>query len=290
MGMINTRKRWTTISVLLVFVSITLISASGIWADDLPSVPESIKSKGILRVGTKCDYPPDGYLDEQGKAQGIEVSLARQIGKYIFGDESKTEIVCATAANRIPSLVGGKVDLVIATMGISAKRKEVVDFSDPYAWGASSVLVLQDSDIAKLEDLKGRTVVVLKGAWQIPWFEKNLPEAKLMKLDSVSDAMQALIQKRAEAYAHDFMVQTGIDSRNDAVRMLKEYYKIGFRGAGVRKGEAEWLAYVNAAIKKARAEGLIEKWVDKYANPEVKESLKKLWDPAKAPKKGQAAF
>ncbi len=290
MRIINIRKLWTMMATLLAFALLALISAPAIWADDLPPVPESIKSKGILRVGTKCDYPPDGYLDEKGQAQGIEVNLARQIGTYIFGDASKTEIVCVTAANRIPSLVGGKVDLLIATMGISAKRKEVIDFSDPYAWGASSVLVLEDSDIQKLSDLKERTVVVLKGAWQIPWFEENLPEAKLMKLDTVSDALQALMQKRAEAYAHDFMVQAGIDALNDKVRMLKEYYQIGFRGAGVRKGEAEWLTYVNAAIKKAKAEGLIEQWVDKYANPDVKETLKELWDPANAPKEAKAVF
>lgn len=287
MRIINGRKLWMVIATLLAFAMTSLISVPPISADDLPPVPEAIKSKGVLRVGTKCDYPPDGYMDEKGQAQGIEVSLARQIGTYIFGDPSKTEIVCVTAANRIPTLVGGKVDLLIATLGISDKRKEVIDFSDPYAWGASSVLVLQNSDIQKLSDLKGRTVVVLKGAWQIPWFEKNLPEAKLMKLDTVSDALQALMQKRAEAYAHDFMAQAGINALNDKVRMLKEYYQIGFRGAGVRKGEAEWLAYVNAAIKKAKAEGWIEKWVDQYANPDVKETLKKLWNPANAPKQGQ---
>lgn len=287
---IHTSKSLTMMTALLVFVSLIFLSAPVIGADELPPVPEAIKSKGILRVGTKCDYPPDGYLNEQGKAEGIEVSLARQIGTYIFGDASKTEIVCVTAANRIPSLVGGKVDLVIATMGISAKRQEVIDFSDPYAWGASSVLTLEESDIQKLADLKGRTVVVLKGAWQIPWFETNLPEAKLMKLDTVSDALQALMQKRADAYAHDYMVQAGLDSKNTKVRMLKEFYKIGFRGAGVRKGESEWLAYVNAAIKKAKSDGLIVTWVDEYANPEVKESLKRLWDPALVPKEGAAAF
>lgn len=264
---------------------LTILSAGAVYAGDLPPVPDSIKKLGVLRVGTKCDYPPEGFIDEKGKPQGVEVNMARQIAKYIFGDPSKIKISCVTTANRIPSLMGGKIDLIIATMGINKKRKEVIDFTEPYAWNASSVLVLKGSDIQKLSDLKGRTVVMVKGAWQIPWIEKNIPEAKLLKLDRVSDALQALSQKRADAYAHDWAVQLGIDNSNKSVRMLKELYKIGYRGAGVRKGEAQWLAFVNAAIKKMRADGLVEKWLKEYEKPELFATRKKLWNPANAPKK-----
>jgi len=271
----------------LAAVAILALSTAGAWASDLPAVPAAIKAKGVLRVGTKCDYPPDGFLDEKGKPQGIEVSVARQIGAYIFGDPSKTKIVCVTSANRIPSLIGGKIDLIIATMGISKKRAEVIDFSAPYAWGASSVMVLKNSPIQKLSDLKGKTVVVLKGAWQIPWFEKNIPQAKLMKLDTVSDALQALMQKRADAYAHDWAVQIGIVQGNDKVRLLDQLYKIGFRGAGVRKGEEAWRRYVSAAIAKARADGVIAKAIKKYEKPELVKARIRLWDPSQAPKKSK---
>ena len=47
-------------------------------------MPEAIKKQGLLRVGVKCDYPPDGYLDAQGKPQGVEVSLAKQIAALDF--------------------------------------------------------------------------------------------------------------------------------------------------------------------------------------------------------------
>ena len=109
-------------------------------AQGLPPVPEAIKKQELLRVGVKCDYPPDGYLDAQGKPQGVEVSLARQIATYAFGSSDKIELTCVTAANRIPSLQGGKIDLILATLGVSAERAQVVDFSDNYAWGGSDVL------------------------------------------------------------------------------------------------------------------------------------------------------
>jgi len=263
---------------------VTILCAGAVYAGDLPPVPDSIKKLGVLRVGSKCDYPPEGFIDEKGKPQGVEVNMSRQIAEYIFGDASKIQITCVTTANRVPSLVGGKIDLIIATLGIDEKRKDVMDFTEPYAWNASSVLVLKDSKIQKLSDLKGKTVVVVKGAWQIPWLEENIPDAKLLQLDRVSDALQALAQKRADAYAHDWAIQLGIANSNKSVRMLEQLYKIGYRGAGVRKGEAPWLAYVNAAIKKMQVDGLIEKWLKKYEKPELFETRKNLWNPAKAPK------
>ena len=136
----------------------------------------------------------------------MEVNLARQIAAYAFGSADKVELTCVTAANRIPSLQGGKIDLIIATLGVSAERAQVIDFSDNYAWGGSDVLIAKDSPIKSLKELAGKTVIVMKGAWQIGWFEKNVPTAKLLKLDGVSDGLQALLQKRADAFAHDLAV------------------------------------------------------------------------------------
>lgn len=129
----------------------------------MPPVPEAIQKLGLLRAGVKCDYPPDGFIDPSGKPVGVEVSLSRQVAAYAFGSPDKTELTCVTTANRIPTLVSGKVDLVIATIGVTEERAKVVDFSDNYAWGGSDVLVMKDSPLKGLDDLKGKTVIAIKG-------------------------------------------------------------------------------------------------------------------------------
>jgi polar amino acid transport system substrate-binding protein len=251
--------------------------------EGLPPLPASIKAKGVAAVGVKCDYPPDGYLDQAGKPQGIEVEMARQIAVYAFGTSDKAELTCVTSANRVPSLQGGKVDLLIATIGISDERRQVVDFSEPYAWTSSTVMVRKDSPAKKLEDVKGMKVVFVKGAWQIPWFEKNMPGIQQMRLDGVADAMQALMQGRADAYAHDLPVQIPIAKKNKEVRILEGRYQTGFRGAAVRKGDAEWLGYVNASFARMREEGLFAKWIRQHDDPELVEEKLVLWDPKNAP-------
>ena len=256
-------------------------------AQTMPPLPEAIQKAGVVKAGVKCDYPPDGFIDASGKPVGVEVSLARQVAAYAFGSPDKTELTCVTTANRIPTLVSGKVDLVIATIGVTPQRAEVVDFSDNYAWGGSDVLVLNDSPLKGLDDLKGKTIIVIKGAWQIGWFEKNLPEVNMLRLDTVSDALQALLQGRGVGYAHDLAVIKGLAQKNPRVRRLDELYQLGYRGAAVRKGEKEWLAYVNAAIKRAKAEGLVVQWIKKYDQPDLAETTIDSWDLSKVPAKAR---
>jgi polar amino acid transport system substrate-binding protein len=269
----------------IVLLAVAAVCAtSGALAGDLPPVPDALKKAGVVRIGIKCDYPPDGFLDNQGKNQGIEVSLARQIASDALGDAAKAELTCVTAANRIPMLVGSKVDMLVATLGITEERARVVDFSEPYAWGGSDVLVPKGSAIKKLADLKGKTVVVMKGAWQIDWFEKNMSDVKLLKLDNVSDGLQALLQKRADGFAHDFAILVGIAKKNPDTDLVGELYQIGFRGIGVRKGDTAMRDYVNASIKKANDDGKIAEWVKQFVEPELVPATIDTWNLAKVPK------
>ena len=273
-----------TLVFLALALGLALAAGTPSVAQDLPPVPETIKKQGLLRVGVKCDYPPDGYLDAQGKPQGVEVSLAKQIAAYAFGSPDKVELTCVTAANRIPSLQGGKIDLILATLGVSAERAQVIDFSDNYAWGGSDVLVPKDSPIKNLTDFGGKNVIVMKGAWQIGWFEKNVPSANLLKLDGVSDGLQALLQKRADGFAHDLDVLRPIAKKNSDVKLVGEIYQLGYRAAGIRKGEKDWVDYVNAAIAQAKKDGLIAKWVKEHVDADLQQAVIDSWDIAKAPK------
>ncbi len=275
------KKQGFTLTVMAL-LSVAFVGAAQ--AQTLPPLPEAIKKQGVLRAGIKCDYPPDGFLDAQGKNQGVEVNLAKQIGAYAFGSEDKVELTCVTAANRIPSLQGGKIDIILATLGVSEERAKVIDFSESYAWGGSDVLTVQGSPIKSLKDFAGKTVIVMKGAWQIGWFEKNVPTANLLKLDGVADGLQALLQNRAEGFAHDADVLRPLAKKNPRVTLVGEIYQLGTRAVGIRKDEKEWTAYVNAAVSKAKKDGLIEKWIRQYVEPDMQDMVIEAWDMSKAPK------
>lgn len=242
----------------------------GAQAQSLPPLPEAIKSVGLLKAGVRCDQPPYGYKDETGKFAGVEADMAIQIATWAFGSPDKVELTCVTAENRIPQLNGRKVDVLIATLGVTAERARVVDFSKPYRWGGSDMLVAKDSPIKKLDDVDGKTVIMLKGSTQAKWFEDNKPKVDNLRLNTASDALQALKQVRGDAYTHDAATLVVIAAKDPSLRLVGEPFAVSDAAVGVRKNEPEWLAYVDAALDRMKAEGLYAKWIDKWIPADIR--------------------
>lgn len=253
-------------------------------AQPKPPVPADIAKAGEIRVGVKCDYPPEGFLDASGNPDGVEVSMAHQLAVYAFGAGSKAKITCVTTANRVPSLLGGKIDVIIATLGITPARAEVVTFSQPYAWSSQGVLVRADSSYKMLADLDGKPVAFVKGALAIPYFEAHYPAIKALQLDGVSDALQALMAGRVAAYAHDTPVLLSLARRNKRVRLLDKQFEVTLRAAAVRPGDKDLLAFLNASLTRMANEHLFRTWLERYDtnDPDLETKLM-FWDLSKKP-------
>jgi polar amino acid transport system substrate-binding protein len=101
------------------------------------------------------------------------VEMSRQIALWALGSKDKVTFTCVTAENRVPQLLGRKVDFLIATLGVTPERQRVIDFTTPYRWGASDVVVKKDSAIKRIQDLNGKTLATLKGSVQAKWFEEQ---------------------------------------------------------------------------------------------------------------------
>jgi polar amino acid transport system substrate-binding protein len=257
------------VSVLSLLGSVLVVSAATAQTA-MPPVPDAIKSQGVLRAGVRCDQPPYGFQDQNGKFAGVEVDMAVQIAEWAFGSKSKVELTCVTAENRIPQLNGRKVDLLIATLGVTPERARAVDFSEPYRWGGSDVLVPKSSPIKKLDDVDGKTVIMLKGTTQAKWFEDKKPKVQTLRLNTASDALQALKQGRGDAYTHDAATLVVMAAKDPELRLVGELFAISDAAVGVRKNESAWLAYVNAALARMKKEGLYVGWVTKWVAPEIR--------------------
>ncbi len=122
-----------------------------------------IKDRGKLVVGVKQDYKPWGFLDADGKIVGLEIDLARDVADRL-GVE--LELVPVVASNRMEFLQQGKIDLLIATMGDNAKRREVVGMIEPnYYAGGTNVLAPKSAGLTSWEDLRGKDVCAIQGAY-----------------------------------------------------------------------------------------------------------------------------
>lgn len=265
-----------TIAPIGIGSAILIIGTLAAAAQNMPALPKAIKEAGVIRFGVKCDSPPFGSSGPDGKPIGIEVDMAKQIASYAFGSPDKAELTCVTSDARVPSLTGGKIDLILATLGKTQARAEVIDFSDTYFWGTSNIIVAKDSKAQRLADLDGQAVLVVKGGSQVKWIRDNLKNSEVMQLNSTADSVQALLQGRGAGYAGDGGLIATLAANNKNLRVIEEGFDLGTNAIGLRKNEPELKAFVNAALKRLKDEKFYASDAKKYIdNAAVLETMLK---------------
>ena len=165
-----------------------------------PDTIAQIKQRGTIVVGVKNDYKPWGFLDPSGKIVGMEIDLVDEIAKKLG---VKAELIPVTAANRMEFLNQGRIDLVIATMGDTEARRKVVGMIEPnYYAGATNVLAPKSANLKKWEDLKGRKVCAVQGAYYNRRVTQ-LYQPELIVFPTVPDGLNALIGGNCIAFLFD---------------------------------------------------------------------------------------
>ena len=84
-------------------------------AATLPPLPAEVAERKRWNIGVKCDSPPFGYIDVQGKNAGFDVEIAKWFSRFAFGKSNRVTFTCVTTPAREPAITTGRVDLVIAT-------------------------------------------------------------------------------------------------------------------------------------------------------------------------------
>ena len=242
---------------------------------------QDVRGRGKLIVGVKTDYPPLGFLDKKGVNKGLDIDIAKALSKELFGNEDAVEFVPITSENRIPFLTAGKIDLLAATLTIIEERSRDVDFSIPYFITGQTILVRADSRITKYQDLAGKKVATIRGSTGDIAIRELVPDAERIKFERNFEALQALKERRVEAFVQDFVLLFNLLQKNPGLKMAGlQPFRPGRYGLGVRKGDKEWLDFIDQKLTKMKETGEYEKLLDKWFGP-VARALWKLFKPEK---------
>lgn len=228
----------------------------------------AIKAKGVIRIGVFGDKPPFGYIDADGKNQGFDVEIAKEIANDLLGSPDKVEFVLTEAANRVEYLKSDKVDLILANFTQTPARSEVVDFAAPYMNVALGVVSPTGAPITDIAQLKGQTLLVNKGTTADTYFTQNHPEIKLLKFDQNTETFDALKDGRGVALAHDNALLWAWAKENPG-------FEVGIGNVGpaeyiapaVRKGDQALLNWVNEEIATLKQNGKIKAAYEKTLVP-----------------------
>jgi polar amino acid transport system substrate-binding protein len=228
--------------------------ASRTAAPALPKLPAEIANRKRLIVGVKCDTPPFGYIDVRGKNAGVDVEIARWFARYAFGREQRLTFVCAPTAVREPLLTTNRVDLVISTFTYTADRDTRIDFSRAYYKATGRLLVKNNSTIQALNDIRGKRVATTSGSIYDRWMKRCYPDTQVVVVDSVTNAVLAYNQGRADAVMFDDTSLALIAASDPSSKMTDDQFLEAPYGIGIRQGNAQLKRWIDSrlAIMKAK--------------------------------------
>jgi polar amino acid transport system substrate-binding protein len=236
-------------SMLLALLTVSLTGAPSAAA-----TPEEIKARGTLKVGLLIDYPPFGGTDAQQQPAGYDADVAKLLAKSLG---VALELVPVTGPNRIPYLLTNKIDVLIATFGITPERAKQVLFSNPYSSLTIYVLAPKNVTVKAADDLKGLTIAVARASTQDTAISAIAPPGTVLKrFDDDATALQALISGQVQALGASNTVLAELNKNYTQLNMEpKLTLKEQANGMAFRKSDLALQQYANKFITDAEKSG-----------------------------------
>ena len=228
--------------------------------------------KTEIVFGTNAEFAPFEFVNSDAgvidQFDGIDMVIAKQIGEE-NGMTAKIENM--EFDSLIIALKNNQIDAVIAGMTITEERQQEVDFSVPYYQATQVMIVSEDSDIAKADDMAGKKIAVVQGytgetcvadlGYEYEAFKKGT-EAVLELVNGKCDVV-VIDSATAQKYVDD---NPGLKIVEDSSVFENEEY-----GIAVNKGNTELLDKINASIEKMLADGTISAISAQYLDSSVGE-------------------
>jgi polar amino acid transport system substrate-binding protein len=214
----------------------------------LPPLPQEVKDRGRWNIAVKCDSPPFGYIDVQGKHAGFDVEIAKWFSRFAFGKANRVNFTCVTTPAREPALTTGRVDLVIATFTYTADRDTRIDFSRAYYKATGRLLVRNDSPIKSVADLDGKTIATTSGSIYDRWVRNCFKNSKLLVTDSFTNALLAFRDGRADTLMWDDTVLLGIAVADPTLKLTDDLFLPLPYGIGIKQGNDAMKRWVESRL------------------------------------------
>ena len=229
-----------------------------------------------VRIGTEGAYPPFNSIDENGALVGFDIDIANALCEAA---NFECEFVVQDWDGIIDGLNANKYDAIIASMSITDKRKEVVDFTNKYYNTPGKFVANKGTELDYTEGtgLDGVKIGVQGSTIHEDFARKTWPNAEIVTYATQDEANADLISGRvdlvmADSVALDFgFLQTEPGACCEFVGADYNDPAIHGEGAGIaiRKGEDDLREALNAALAQILADGTYKAINDKYFNYNV---------------------
>lgn len=224
--------------------------------------------KKTFTVGFDAEYPPYGYMDENGEYTGFDLELAAAVCEMEGWELVKTPIDWNAKDMELNS---GSIDCIWNGFTINGREAEYT-WSVPYCDNSQVIVVAADSGITSLADLEGKNVGVQAASAALDVLsseeqQKALADTfgSLQQFSDYNTAFTELMAGSLDAVAIDIGVaKYQIESRGDGYVILEETLNSEQYGIGFKLGNEELRDIVNADLKELYENGTVMELAEKY--------------------------
>lgn len=260
--------------MILMTTMILGITACGATEEEKPEAPateetddaEAPAERTTFTVGFDAEYPPYGYMDENGEYTGFDLELAQAVCDLKGWELVKTPINWDSKDMELDS---GSIDCIWNGFTING-REDAYTWSKPYVNNSQVVVVSEASGMTKLEDLAGKIVGVQTASSALAALQGDHADlmASFATLQEFGDYNNAFVELKAgaiDAIAMDIGVaEYQIASRGEGFIMMEEYLAEEQYGIGFKLGNEALRDEVEAALMEVVEAGTYTELAEKY--------------------------
>ena len=216
----------------------------------------------VLVVGTEPEFKRFETKNADGELVGFDIDMVKELGKEL-GREIRFEEMEFTGL--IPSLLNGKIDIIVSGMTATEKRAKKVTFSESYFQTKLCLLVNVNSGIEKSSDANGKTIVVKQGTTGQMNVGVLFPDSKVEVLTGEADCANLVASGRADAFLYDHLsIFEAAKKHKSTTRAIYESLSEEPYAMAMRKEDTELHEQVNAFVRKFREDGRLAKLKQKW--------------------------
>lgn len=215
-----------------------------------------------------CDeHSPYFFINENGELDGIDYSLASE-AYHRMGYEAVFRLIDWNDKDSL--LNSGSVDCLWGAFSINGKEDEY-QWTGPYLKSRQVIVVLENSSITTLNDLKEKRIGVQFSTKAEDIFttneDKNLPKIKeLYCFEDMNLAFAALRKGYVDAVSgHEEVMKYNINNSIPDYKILDETLFISNLGVAFRKSyDKNFVQELTSVLEKMNEDGFTQEAVNKY--------------------------
>lgn len=225
---------------------------------------------GTLIVGFDQDFPPMGFVGDDGEYTGFDLELAQEVAKRL-GLEYKAQPIAWDSKDM--ELESGNIDSIWNGFTMTG-REDDYTWTEPYMANQQVFVVANDSDINSQADLAGKIVEVQADS-SAEAALKEAPELtatfkELLTTADYNTAFMDLEQGAVDAIAMDVIVAGyQIQQRNADFKILDDSLSEEEYGVGFKKGNTELRDKVQSTLEEMAEDGTLQEVSEKWFSKDV---------------------